>query len=117
MMSAATTSTGRLALLETSVDGVATVMIDNLISLERRGESLDAMQQSAVQLELEAGKFKQTAKTLKKKWWWKNCKWGTAAIVTGAVVLTAAAILFAVMSNRRKEGGHVSDMVGGGGHG
>lgn len=82
----------KLGRIQSEIDTVKQVMLENLDDLLNRGERIDTLCDKTEMLKEEAQGFHNNARTLKKKMWWRNIKILIAAVLL--VLLLALVISF-----------------------
>mmetsp|Transcript_74859 Transcript_74859/g.86904 ORF Transcript_74859/g.86904 Transcript_74859/m.86904 type:complete len:239 (-) Transcript_74859:36-752(-) len=71
----------KLGRIQSEIDAVKQVMLENLDDLLNRGERIDTLCDKTEMLKEEAQGFHNNARTLKKKMWWRNVKIMIAAFL------------------------------------
>ncbi|XP_058203220.1 vesicle-associated membrane protein 724-like [Rhododendron vialii] len=85
---------GKLAKVKAQVSQVKSAMLDNIVKVTDRGESLAILDGKAQDLCDSAQQYKKTATQIKRKMWYKNMK--TKLVVIGILLLLALIIWLSV---------------------
>lgn len=85
---------GKLAKVKAQVSQVKSAMLDNIIKVTDRGESLAVLDEKAQELRDSAQNFKGIATQIKRKMWYQNMK--TKLIVLGILLVLALTIWLSV---------------------
>ena len=83
----------RLSELNSQVEEVKGIMVQNIERVLERGERLDILVEKAQDLEADASSFKKTSDQLQRKYWWKNMKWKVILAIIILVILVAIVLI------------------------
>lgn len=86
--------TDELSKVQSQIDDVKEVMVQNIDKIIGRGEKIEMLVQKSEGLNDSALEFQKTSKKLKNAMWWKNIK---MMLIIGAVVLVIILILLMVV--------------------
>ncbi|XP_078095439.1 vesicle-associated membrane protein 8-like isoform X1 [Mustelus asterias] len=78
----------RVRSLQSDVEGVKTIMSENVDRILARGEKLDDLMKTTEDLQASSENFKTTSQKVARKYWWKNTKMIILLVVIVAVILT-----------------------------
>ncbi|XP_059820019.1 vesicle-associated membrane protein 8 [Hypanus sabinus] len=84
----------RVRSLQSEVEGVKTIMSENVDRILARGEKLDDLMTKTEDLQASSEHFKTTSQKVARKYWWKNVKMIILLVIIVAIILTLI-ILFA----------------------
>ncbi|XP_032869766.1 vesicle-associated membrane protein 8 [Amblyraja radiata] len=87
-------SDGRVRSLQSDVEGVKTIMSENVDRILARGEKLDDLMNKTEDLQASSEHFKTTSQKVARKYWWKNTKMIIILVIIVVIILTLI-ILFA----------------------
>jgi len=76
--------------IEADLEEVKGIMRQNLDAMIKRGEQLDQLDATAVELETNAGDFRKKAKEVKEVVWWRDLR---CKIITGIVLIIVILII------------------------
>ncbi|XP_078285043.1 vesicle-associated membrane protein 8-like [Rhinoraja longicauda] len=85
---------GRVQSLQSDVEGVKTIMSENVDRILARGEKLDDLMNKTEDLQASSEHFKTTSQKVARKYWWKNTKMIIILVIIVVIILTLI-ILFA----------------------
>ncbi|XP_066062255.1 vesicle-associated membrane protein 8 isoform X2 [Chamaea fasciata] len=89
----ATTSTGRVQALQREVQGVTTIMTQNVERILARGENLEQLHSKSQDLEATSEHFRTTSQKMARRYWWKNMKLLIILGLVGIIVLILIILL------------------------
>ncbi|XP_038641530.1 vesicle-associated membrane protein 8-like [Scyliorhinus canicula] len=78
----------RVRTLQSDVEGVKTIMSENVDRILARGEKLDDLMNKTEDLQASSEHFKTTSQKVARKYWWKNTKMIILLVVIGGAILT-----------------------------
>ncbi|XP_041066016.1 vesicle-associated membrane protein 8-like [Carcharodon carcharias] len=84
----------RVRTLQSDVEGVKTIMSENVDRILARGEKLDDLMNKTEDLQASSEHFKTTSQKVARKYWWKNTKMIILLVVVVLIILILI-ILFA----------------------
>ncbi|XP_028851896.1 vesicle-associated membrane protein 8 [Denticeps clupeoides] len=79
--------------LKSQVDGVKTIMTQNVDRILARGERLDDLMDKSEDLQAGAQNFKHTSQKVARSYWWKNVKMWVVLIVIVAIIILIIVLL------------------------
>ncbi|XP_026178286.1 vesicle-associated membrane protein 8 [Mastacembelus armatus] len=79
--------------LKDQVDGVTTIMTQNVDRILARGERLDDLMDKTEDLQAGAQHFKQTSQKVARSYWWKNVKLIVVIIVIVLIIVLIIVLL------------------------
>ncbi|XP_029961392.1 vesicle-associated membrane protein 8 [Salarias fasciatus] len=79
--------------LRDQVDGVKSIMTENVDRILARGERLDDLMGKSEDLQAGAQHFKQTSQKVARAYWWKNVKLIVVIVVVVVVILLIIVLL------------------------
>ncbi|KAI1900948.1 hypothetical protein AGOR_G00055080 [Albula goreensis] len=83
----------RVKALQSQVDGVTTIMTQNVDRILARGERLDDLMGKTEDLQAGAQNFKHTSQKVARSYWWKNVKLVVVIVVIVLVILLIIILL------------------------
>ncbi|XP_027487003.1 vesicle-associated membrane protein 8-like isoform X2 [Corapipo altera] len=89
----ATTGDGRVRALQREVQGVTTIMTQNVERILARGENLEQLHSKSQDLEATSEHFRTTSQKMARRYWWKNVKLLVILGLVGAIVLIIIILL------------------------
>ncbi|NWI65113.1 VAMP8 protein, partial [Todus mexicanus] len=84
---------GRVEALQRQVEGVKTIMTQNVERILARGENLEQLHSKSQDLEATSEHFKTTSQKVARRYWWKNVKLLVLLGVVGTVILILIILL------------------------
>ncbi|XP_014814184.1 PREDICTED: vesicle-associated membrane protein 8 [Calidris pugnax] len=84
---------GRVRALQQEVEGVKTIMTQNVERILARGENLEQLHSKSQDLEATSEHFKTTSQKMARRYWWKNVKLLVILGLVGAIVLILIILL------------------------
>nr|XP_013809379.1 PREDICTED: vesicle-associated membrane protein 8 [Apteryx mantelli mantelli] len=79
--------------LQSEVEGVKTIMTQNVERILARGENLDHLRNKTEDLEATSEHFKTTSQKVARKYWWKNLKLLLILGLVGVIILILIILL------------------------
>ncbi|XP_025898529.1 vesicle-associated membrane protein 8 [Nothoprocta perdicaria] len=92
-MGAAGAGSERVRELQSEVEGVKSIMTQNVERILARGENLDHLRNKTEDLEATSEHFKTTSQKVARKYWWKNLKLLLILGLVGAIILILIILL------------------------
>ncbi|RMB91501.1 hypothetical protein DUI87_32080 [Hirundo rustica rustica] len=89
----ATTGAGRVQALQREVQGVTTIMTQNVERILARGENLEQLHSKSQDLEATSEHFRTTSQKMARRYWWKNMKLLIILGLVGIIVLILIILL------------------------
>ncbi|NWY05185.1 VAMP8 protein, partial [Nothoprocta ornata] len=83
----------RVRELQSEVEGVKSIMTQNVERILARGENLDHLRNKTEDLEATSEHFKTTSQKVARKYWWKNLKLLLILGLVGAIILILIILL------------------------
>ncbi|KAM8794596.1 vesicle-associated membrane protein 8 [Eudromia elegans] len=83
----------RVRELRSEVEGVKSIMTQNVERILARGENLDHLRDKTEDLEATSEHFKTTSQKVARRYWWKNVKLLLILGLVGAVILILIILL------------------------
>ncbi|NXA56712.1 VAMP8 protein, partial [Nothocercus julius] len=90
---AAQAGSERVRDLQSEVEGVKSIMTQNVERILARGENLDHLRNKTEDLEATSEHFKMTSQKVARKYWWKNLKLLLILGLVGAIILILIILL------------------------
>ncbi|NWZ55523.1 VAMP8 protein, partial [Haliaeetus albicilla] len=87
------TGGGRVRALQQEVEGVKTIMTQNVERILARGENLEQLHSKSQDLEATSEHFKTTSQKMARRYWWKNVKLLVILGLVGAIILILIILL------------------------
>ncbi|XP_055552295.1 vesicle-associated membrane protein 8 [Falco cherrug] len=84
---------GRMQALQREVEGVKTIMTQNVERILARGENLEQLHSKSQDLEATSEHFKTTSQKMARRYWWKNVKLLVILGLVGAIILILIILL------------------------
>ncbi|XP_030819999.1 vesicle-associated membrane protein 8 isoform X2 [Camarhynchus parvulus] len=84
---------GRVRALQQEVQGVTTIMSQNLERILARGENLEQLHSKSQDLEATSEHFRTTSQKMARRYWWKNVKLLIILGLVGVIVLILIILL------------------------
>ncbi|XP_074784696.1 vesicle-associated membrane protein 8 [Athene noctua] len=84
---------GRVRALQLEVEGVKTIMTQNVERILARGENLEQLHSKSQDLEATSEHFKTTSQRVARRYWWKNVKLLIILGLVGAIILILIILL------------------------
>ncbi|XP_054660600.1 vesicle-associated membrane protein 8 [Grus americana] len=84
---------GRVRALQQEVEGVKTIMTQNVERILARGENLEQLHSKSQDLEATSEHFKTTSQKMARRYWWKNVKLLVILGLVGAIILILIILL------------------------
>ncbi|NXT57609.1 VAMP8 protein, partial [Pluvianellus socialis] len=84
---------GRVAALQQEVEGVKSIMSQNVERILARGENLEQLHSKSQDLQATSEHFKTTSQKMARRYWWKNVKLLVVLGLVGAIVLVLIILL------------------------
>ncbi|NWS65350.1 VAMP8 protein, partial [Chunga burmeisteri] len=84
---------GRVRTLQEEVEGVRTIMTQNVERILARGENLEQLHSKSQDLEATSEHFKTTSQKMARRYWWKNVKLLVILGLVGAIILILIILL------------------------
>ncbi|CAM9758753.1 unnamed protein product [Bubo scandiacus] len=84
---------GRVRALQREVEGVKTIMSQNVERILARGENLEQLHSKSQDLEATSEHFKTTSQRVARRYWWKNVKLLIILGLVGAIILILIILL------------------------
>ncbi|NXF56105.1 VAMP8 protein, partial [Oceanites oceanicus] len=78
---------GRVQALQREVEGVRTIMTQNVERILARGENLEQLHSKSQDLEATSEHFKTTSQKMARRYWWKNVKLLVILGLVGVIIL------------------------------
>ncbi|KAM4883539.1 vesicle-associated membrane protein 8 [Sylvia borin] len=89
----ATTGADRVQALQREVQGVTTIMTQNVERILARGENLEQLHSKSQDLEATSEHFRTTSQKMARRYWWKNMKLLIILGLVGIIVLILIILL------------------------
>ncbi|NXX30945.1 VAMP8 protein, partial [Nicator chloris] len=89
----ATTGAGHVRALQQEVQGVTTIMTQNMERILARGENLEELHSKSQDLEATSDHFRTTSQKMARRYWWKNMKLLFILGLVGVIVLVIIILL------------------------
>ncbi|XP_014746843.1 PREDICTED: vesicle-associated membrane protein 8 [Sturnus vulgaris] len=89
----ATTGEGRVRALQREVQGVTSIMTQNVERILARGENLEQLHSKSQDLEATSEHFRTTSQKMARRYWWKNVKLLVILGLVGVIVLVLIILL------------------------
>ncbi|XP_062366521.1 vesicle-associated membrane protein 8 [Cinclus cinclus] len=89
----ATTGEGRVRVLQWEVQGVTSIMTQNMERILARGENLEQLHSKSQDLEATSEHFRTTSQKMARRYWWKNVKLLIILGLVGVIVLVLIILL------------------------
>lgn len=83
--------------MQSKVDEVKDVMVQNVKKVMDRGEKLDDLMDRAEDLEIKADQFRSTTKEVRKKFWWQNMR--MKLIIAASLILIITVIVIIILAS------------------
>ncbi|NXA44273.1 VAMP8 protein, partial [Eudromia elegans] len=90
---AAQAGSERVRELQSEVEGVKSIMTQNVERILARGENLDHLRDKTEDLEATSEHFKTTSQKVARRYWWKNVKLLLILGLVGAIILILIILL------------------------
>ncbi|NXN34987.1 VAMP8 protein, partial [Rhinoptilus africanus] len=84
---------GRVRALQQEVEGVKTIMTQNVERILARGENLEQLHSKSQDLEASSEHLKTTSQKMARRYWWKNVKLLVILGLVGTIVLVLIILL------------------------
>ncbi|NXN93747.1 VAMP8 protein, partial [Rhinopomastus cyanomelas] len=84
---------GRVWALQQEVEGVKTIMTQNVERILQRGENLEQLHSKSQDLEATSEHFRTTSQKVARRYWWRNTKLLVLLGVVGAIILILIILL------------------------
>ncbi|NXH11472.1 VAMP8 protein, partial [Bucco capensis] len=84
---------GHLQALQREVEGVKTIMSQNVERILARGENLEQLHSKGQDLEATSENFKTTSQKVARRYWWKNVKLLIVLGFVGLIILILIILL------------------------
>ncbi|RLV62816.1 hypothetical protein DV515_00018914, partial [Chloebia gouldiae] len=84
---------GRVRALQREVQGVTTIMTQNVERILARGENLEQLHSKSQDLEATSEHFRTTSQKMARRYWWKNVKLLVILGLVGVIVLILIILL------------------------
>ncbi|NXY90233.1 VAMP8 protein, partial [Alcedo cyanopectus] len=84
---------GRVQQLQRQVEGVKTIMSQNVERILARGENLEQLHSKSQDLEATSEHFKTTSQKVTRRYWWKNVKLLVILGLVGTIILILIILL------------------------
>ncbi|XP_032937094.1 vesicle-associated membrane protein 8 [Catharus ustulatus] len=89
----AMTAEGRVQALQREVQGVTSIMTQNVERILARGENLEQLHSKSQDLEATSEHFRTTSQKMARRYWWKNVKLLIILGLVGVIVLVLIILL------------------------
>ncbi|NWI51650.1 VAMP8 protein, partial [Calyptomena viridis] len=89
----ATTGDGRVQALQREVQGVTTIMTQNVERILARGENLEQLHSKSQDLEATSEHFRTTSQKMARHYWWKNVKLLVILGLVGVIIIILIILL------------------------
>ncbi|NWU93770.1 VAMP8 protein, partial [Upupa epops] len=84
---------GRVRALQQEVEGVKTIMTQNVERILQRGENLEQLHSKSQDLEATSEHFRTTSQKVARRYWWRNAKLLVLLGVVGTIILILIILL------------------------